>query len=221
VIAVAEAFRWASRRIIEERSAKLAERDLLFRELNHRIKNTFAMIAGLIELQRRRAAEKVTQETLADLARRLDSIARAHHDLYRSTDAVGTIDLGAYLQDFCSNLPRALFDDGAIKLECTCASAPMERDRAIAIGLIVNELVVNAAKHAFSDSANPTISVVLKENGAGWRLIVCDNGRGLPPDGEPSNGLGRGLIAALVRQIKGVLTRSNTPGATFQIDLPA
>jgi two-component sensor histidine kinase len=97
----------------------------------------------------------------------------------------------------------------------------MERDRAIAIGLIVNELVVNAAKHAFSDSANPTISVVLKENGAGWRLIVCDNGRGLPPDGEPSNGLGRGLIAALVRQIKGVLIRSNTPGATFQIDLPA
>lgn len=220
VIAVAEGFRWTSRRVIEERNSKLVERDLLFRELDHRVKNTFAVISSLIGLQRRRTADPNAQATLADLGRRVDSIARAHNDLYRSSDTIGTIDLGAYLGDLCRNLSRALFADGAVKLECSCESAPMERDRAIALGLVVNELVTNAAKHAFDDHADARISISLKRNGHGWRLVVADNGRGLPPDDQKSNGLGQGLIDGFVQQAKSVLTKTNGPGATFQIDVP-
>jgi hypothetical protein len=109
VIGVAQAFRIASRAALQARSAQLATRELLFRELDHRVKNGFAIIASLLALQRKRETEPAAQAALAQVAQRIDGIARAHSDLYRVSADEKTVDLGAYLRDLCGNLGKRSF----------------------------------------------------------------------------------------------------------------
>jgi two-component sensor histidine kinase len=221
VIGVAQAFRVASRAALQARSAELATRELLFRELDHRVKNGFAIIASLLALQRRQETEPAAQAALDQVAQRINGIARAHNDLYRVSTDEKNVDLGAYLRDLCGNLGKALFPTGAVALQCDAERTPMDRDRVVAIGLIVNELVTNAAKYAFDGRDDAHVSVSLKRNDRGWRLIVADNGRGLPPDFDQRGGLGRGLIQAFAKQARATLSVSSNSGAVFQLDLEA
>lgn len=223
-ILIAEIFRRAAHKATIERDREIADRDLFLAEVDHRMKNNFAIVAGLLDLQKRRAAEPATAEALAIAQMRVDSIARAHRHLYRGTGQPGTVEMRDYLCDLCTALSEALFLRGGITLSCDADAAAVPRDRAVSIGLVVNELVTNAAKHAFPGRDLGSITVTFRNRTeGGWSLVVSDDGVGLPdtePAAGPDNGLGSRLIEAFARQAGGrVSADTDRTGTRVTLDL--
>ncbi len=222
VVAAAELFRAGARRQDIDRSAKLAERDLMMLELEHRMRNNFQTVASLLELQLRRAADEPAKAALRAALSRVVGISNAHRNLYAPGDDLRAVDMGVYLKDLCASLAEALFLGEVVRLECRAEGGALDRDRAVAVGLIVNELVTNAAKHAFADGRPGHINVAFARAGHGYRLVVEDDGRGLPEDfSSRRHGLGRGLVEAFTRQAGGHLTVGGGAGARFEVELPA
>lgn len=223
-IVLAETFRRAVRRATRERDREIAERDLMLTEFEHRVKNNFQIVASMLDIQRRRVADPTAAEALGTAMMRVDSIARAHRHLYRDGQA-SEVNVRDYLQDLCRTLADALLLRGAVTLDCDADEAPIQRDHAVSIGLVVNELVTNAAKHAFTgrDSGAISVSWKHKETG-GWRLTVADDGVGMPSGPRPKRkdgGLGQRLIEAFANQAGGSLTTtSDTHGTTVTMDVP-
>lgn len=226
VLVIAELFRRAVRRATQERDRELEERDLFLAEFDHRVKNNFTLVAALLDMQRRRAKDAEAQEALSSALNRVESIARAHRHLYRG-EAVspGEVDMATYLEELCAALAEALFLRGAITLDCSCDHAAIPRDRAVSIGLIVNELVTNAAKHAFAGRETGRIEVRFEAVAPGWRLVVRDDGVGLPEKPKARSkegGLGQRLIEGFVRQARGkASTETGAEGTKVTVTLEA
>jgi two-component sensor histidine kinase len=221
VVAIAEGVRIAAGRAERRRSETLASRELLLRELNHRIKNNFQMIAGLLEMQRRTAAEPATAQALESVIVRVHSLAQAHAALYAPSGDIQSIDFARYVEELCRSLSDSLLLTTIVQLRWSCEPAAMPTDRAAALGLVINELVTNAVKHAFPDGRSGVIEVIFGRNGEGWRLTVKDDGVGVPKSSRPPSGIGRRLVDAFARQAGGSVTQGPLPGAVFHIDLPA
>ncbi|MBW4330002.1 sensor histidine kinase [Stakelama sp. CBK3Z-3] len=223
-VAIAELFRAAARRATRERDRQIAERDLFLAEFDHRVKNNFAVVASLLDMQRRRAREPATADALGAALNRVDSIARAHRHLYRGDSGPTAVDMATYLGELCDALSKAQMLYGAVHLECHSDTIRMPRDRAVSIGLIVNELVTNASKHAFSGRASGTIEVSLRSEGAGYVLTVADDGIGMPTGPvrtRADGGLGQKLIEAFARQARATMTMqsgANGTKAVFHLD---
>lgn len=179
VVALAELFRMAVRAATAERDAELAARDLYLAEFDHRVKNNFMIVTSMLDLQRRRSTEPATVEALTAALARVESIARAHRHLYLGAGDTGTVDMAAYLAELCSALSNTLFLGASITLECASDTVRMPRDRAVAIGLVVNELATNAAKHAFAGRDAGTIRIHFAQLADGCRLTVSDDGIGM------------------------------------------
>lgn len=221
VIALAEGFRKAATSAGQAGAAKLEERELLLRELNHRVKNNFQMVTALLDMQRRRAADAPSEAALADALRRVQSMAQAHAYLYAAGGAEESIDLATYLSDLCASLSDSLLLTGLVRLELDLETARMSRDRAVAMGLVVNELVTNAAKYAFPSGRAGMITVSLRRLETGAELVVADDGVGLPPESRiRSGGLGRKLVESFARQAGAILTLGDGPGARYVLVLP-
>ena len=225
-VALAEMFRRAVRSAAAERDREVAERDLFLEEFDHRVKNNFTLVASLLDMQRRRAGEGETADALQAALSRVESIARAHRHLYRgSGTAPGSVDMASYLGELCTALSEALFLRGAITLDCYSDHAAIPRDRAVSIGLVVNELVTNAVKHAFPGRDAGRISVRFEATENGWRLTVSDNGTGMSEAKRTKGrdgGMGTRLIDAFARQAHGtVSTQSTAEGTTVTVELEA
>jgi two-component sensor histidine kinase len=217
-VALAELFRRSVRRVTRERDREIAERDLFLEEFEHRVKNNFTLVASLLDMQRRRAGQGETAEALGAALSRVESIARAHRHLYRGASAPGTVDMAGYLQELCTALAEALFLRGAITLDCDADPVALPRDRAVSIGLVVNELVTNAAKHAFAGRDTGAIQVRFRAGDAGWLLTVADDGGGLPAKPRPrtgNGGLGQRLIDGFARQAHGTVNTVSGPEGTI------
>jgi two-component sensor histidine kinase len=223
-IATAELFRRAVCRATMERDQEIADRDLLLQEIDHRMKNNFAIVASILDIQRRRS-EGEAADALGTALARVESIARAHRHLYRGAGQSDAVQMRGYLGDLCSALADALLLRGGISLACSSDEVEVPRDRAVSIGLVVNELVTNAAKHAFGGRAGGTITVGFRQRPGGWTLIVSDDGVGMPATAAPAgldHGLGSRLIPAFARQAGGTLATDSGPeGTTVTMDLPA
>ncbi len=225
-IFLAEMFRRAARNATSERDREIADRDLFLEEFDHRMKNNFAIVAGLLDMQKRRAPDSATADALGAAQMRIDSIARAHRHLYRGGTHPGLVEMTDYLPDLCAALAEALFLRGGITLKCDSDVANIPRDRAVSIGLVVNELVTNAAKHAFPGRDFGMITVAFRNNGvAGWTLLVADDGVGLPKGKAGTgahNGLGTKLTEAFARQAGGTITvDSDATGTRISLELAA
>lgn len=217
MILIADLFRRAVRRAAAERDRQIAERDLFLEEFDHRVKNNFTLVAALLDLQRRRTTNDETAQALGTALSRVQSIARAHRHLYRGSTAPGEVDMASYLDELCTALSEALFLHGAIVLDCVSDHVTLPRDRAVSIGLIVNELVTNAAKHAFVDRESGLIAVRFEAVAQGWRLSVVDNGRGTSPEllvQGREGGLGQRLTESFARQAGGELRAESGPEGT-------
>lgn len=222
LIAFAEVFRRAVRNALEAADQKADESDLLRREIDHRIKNNFQMAASLVDMQRRRADDEAVKDALSQVLNRLQSFAEAHRQLYHDAAGVGSVDMRDYIGSLCDSLSDGLTLSGAIALRADCAAVSMPRDRAVLAGLIVNELVTNAAKHAFEGRETGLICVSLKPGTDGNVLVVEDNGCGFrqTAEAEPS-GLGKRLVEAFVRQADATMTiESDASGTCCRIQLP-
>jgi len=221
VIALADIFRQAVSRNAQTRKAQLAEQALLLREIDHRIKNNFAMVTSLVDIQRRRSSDATVKEALSEVLTRVDSFSRAHQHLYHDQRNVSAVQMKEYIHGLCDALAQALTLRGAITLTCHSDDALIDRDRAVSIGLLINELVTNAAKHAFNGRETGSVSVSFRRIDDGWRLCVEDDGVGIPERRDKSSGgLGQRLVDAFVRQAHGTLsTESAEPGTRVIVEL--
>lgn len=219
MIVLLEIFRSAIARANAERDRQIERGQLLLRELDHRVKNNFMSVSSLLELQRLRAADPVVRAELETALNRVQSIAAAHRFLYRHDAPSDEIEMNHYLSELCAALGTALLRSDKIELRSRIDSVTAPRDRAISIGLIVNELVTNAARHAFPDDRSGSISVTLQRQGQAMELTVEDNGGGIT--GPPRSGsLGQRLIAAFVRDADGELqTESSVAGTKCTVRL--
>ncbi len=192
----------------------------LFSELNHRIMNNLALVAGFLNLQAR-GAQSTLRDELHKAAARVQGIAEVHTALYRGSRR-NEVDFGAYLRDLCASLARTLVDDERVAIVVDAEPAVLPIDIAVPLGMVVNELVTNAVKYAYPRPGRGVISVWFGRVGAALVLRVTDNGAGLPDESAARPGsLGMSLVQSLVAQVQGDLVTHPGPGARFEISLPA
>ena len=222
MVGLAETFRNAVQGATAEHQRQLEDRELLLRELDHRTKNNFTMVIGLIDIQRRHSPDEAVKGALSEVLARVDSFSRAHMHLYRDPTHVGLVSMRPYILGLGDALSQALTLRGAVTLTCVSDDAVLDRDRAVTIGLLINELVTNAAKHAFNGRETGTISVTFSKTDSGYRLLVEDDGVGISErasNGGPG-GLGQRLVVAFVRQINGAIsTHSDGHGTRVSVEI--
>jgi len=191
-------------------------RETLLREMQHRVKNSFQLILGAITLQKRRHPAGEIQKVLDHTAERIRAVALAHEQLAPRAGGEA-INLAEYLRALCVSIKRQAEN---IDVDLSADEVHMPIERAIALGLIVNEAATNSLKHAFGDEGG-MISVGL-QSGIGFgeaRLTVADNGRGIVE--AAAGGSGLKLINALARQISAKVERkSSNKGTTISVQFP-
>ena len=203
----------------EEREAALTRQKVLLREINHRIKNNLQMISSLLRIQASRVGDPEAAQLFSRSIDRVEAISDLHLQLGMAGD-VETIDFGDYLRALCAKMRRSLFDESRIDLCCDAEACPLPLDKAVPLGLIANELVTNALKHAFPDGSTGTISVALTRQADGSiRLSVADTGIGIADDVR-GDGVGMSLVNGLARQIGGHVQARSERGAMFNLVLP-
>jgi two-component sensor histidine kinase len=214
----------AMRRMSQATQDALAQKDMLLREVHHRVMNSFAMLTSLIALQARDLADPRGRAALEETRNRVAALSLAYRRLHVAS-AVAAVTMGAYLEGLCDELSKSLLaSDDARRIVVSAADITVSTQQAIALGLIVTELVTNALKHAFPDDRAGTVSVSLCSDAAGCTLSVEDDGVGLPAGFTPetSNGLGMRVVLLLTRQFGGTITVSPQPrGCRFVVTLPA
>ncbi|MBL7041133.1 MAG: PAS domain S-box protein [Pirellulaceae bacterium] len=205
--------------------ASLAEKEVLLKEIHHRVKNNLQIISSLLHLQASRLEDSTLGHAFEDSQHRIRSMALIHEELYKSDD-LAHIDFPAYAERLVENLFDSFGPDArGIDHETDMDDALMTIDRAIPLGLIVNELVSNALKYAFNDGTG-LIRVQMRDLGDQLELVISDNGRGLPnallDEGlQNPTTLGLKLVTSLVSQLKGELSATTQTGAVFRILMPA
>ncbi len=202
----------------EHRAARRSSED--FAEVHHRVKNSLANAASLLKLQATPDADPRLTAALQQAANRIHAIADLHDVLYRFPGC-DFVDLGIYVQDFCERLAQSLFEDGRVQLQVTTEQAVAPFEQAAPFGIILNELVTNAAKHAYPAPASGVIRVLLHVESDMLVLSVIDAGRGLQGAPERPGGLGMKLIRSLAKQLCGELRFMAPPiGAAFELRAP-
>jgi two-component sensor histidine kinase len=202
----------------------LRQKDLLLREINHRVMNSFQLLSSLFGLQARRAQSPEAKHALAEANDRIQALAIVHRRLYANV-SVDRVDVKEYLTGLCEDLSRALLpENGGVAIATDAVPAELPPSRIVPLGLIVNELVTNAVKYAFPDRREGKVWIRFQPRAeGGWRLEVADNGVGLPEGKMPANGSGLGMMVlqAQVRQLDAAIDIDSGPGGTrFTIDIP-
>ncbi|HEY9648365.1 MAG TPA: PAS domain S-box protein [Chroococcidiopsis sp.] len=204
-------------------TASLEEKELLLKEVHHRVKNNLQVISSLFSLQSQYISDPKILAVLQESQERIYSMALVHEKLYQ--DDLTHINFTDYIQSLTNHLFASYnINSTLIQLELQIADVMLTVDTAIRCGLMVNELVANALKHGFPDRRSGTISISLLPNADGLaELTVADTGVGLPPDFDlqHSTSLGLRLVRTLARKMKGTLDIFHRNGAIFQITFPA
>lgn len=199
--------------------ASLQEKEILLKEIHHRVKNNLQTIASLLNLQLGSSREEGTLQALRDSQSRIKAIALVHEKLYQST-SLSSIDLGHYVRDLTQQVQSLVGRPGAVEFEVHAEDIHLGIDAAIPCGLMLHEMLTNAVKHAFPDGRTGRVAVRLAWEREGvWRLVVQDNGVGLPPevDFKHATSLGLQLIRMLAEQIHGTVELTRDGGTTFSI----
>ena len=202
--------------------AALDRHQILLREVNHRVKNSLQVVSSMLQLQANAVGDQDLSERLNEAASRVNAVGRAYERLAYTAD-YENIDLIEYLRQIIHDL-EATVDPCKIQFDAPEA-IQFAADRAIVIGLIINELISNAGKYAYPDRAGGSIwvRVSLQTDKEAITISVHDEGVGLPPGFDPaaSKRLGTRLVNALSKQLGGELTRQPAPtGANFTLHIP-
>lgn len=194
--------------------ALAVEREMLLREVNHRVGNSLQLIASMLHMQAGSAAAEDIKIALREAVSRVMAVAQVHKRLYTSDD-VQSVALDQYLDALIDDLRRSTAADKVSQLVLAAEPLALDPDRAVAVGVIVTELVMNAVKYAYPDSHGP-IRVSLRALPAGAaELTVEDDGVGSAPVPEPgSTGLGRRIVNAMAVKLDARLAHDPCHGGT-------
>jgi two-component sensor histidine kinase len=208
------------RSALAEKDSAIAERDLLSRELQHRVRNNLQVVLQLLRKQSRQATDVGAKRGFDYVAQRVMTLAQVHDHLL-VTGVGRTTNFGEYLKSLCSALEAFHSETtGGVKLACEVDPVTLDLERTTTLGLIVTELVANAYEHAFWGKAGQ-IDVNLKNVPEDHKLMlmVSDNGSGLTTSiGDDHMGLG--LIDRLARQIGGSVDTRSDAGTRWEITVP-
>jgi PAS domain S-box-containing protein len=195
------------------------DKDMLLREIHHRVKNNLQIVSSLLNLQSQYIKDQIALDVFKESQNRVRSMAIIHEKLYKSTD-MSKIDFADYISDLTESLFfNYRIDPSKIRLTKKLDNVFFDVDTAIPCGLIVNELITNCLKHAFPDDRRGNISVELSKNDTGYFLCVKDDGIGFADDIDYKNteSLGLQLVNNLVSQIDGTIEFDSTGGSCFNI----
>jgi two-component sensor histidine kinase/PAS domain-containing protein len=181
--------------------AALAEKEMLLREIHHRVKNNLQVVSSLLLVESRQLADPVARERLQIIDRRIGVLGRIHEQLYRS-DNLGLVEFGSFLEVLGSSIAELHGSDARVSLQVRAEPLACVLDTAIPLGLLANELIANAYKHAFPDGRTGTVVVGLGKVDGAVELTVADDGVGMP-DELPTHRrtMGLDLTEALAAQV--------------------
>ncbi|PWC31069.1 AAA family ATPase [Azospirillum sp. TSO35-2] len=203
-------------------TASLEEKEALLKEVHHRVKNNLQLVTSLLNLQASRITDKAVAALFADSRDRVRSMALVHENLYRLGN-FARIPMKAHLDSVCAHLLRAYaVQGGTVRLVTELEDVQLDLDRAVPCGLIVNELVSNALKHAFPHGRTGTVRVTLSAVDRQCVLSVLDDGAGLPDgyDADTVDTVGLQLVSDLTHQLHGTLRYVSTRGSEFTVTFP-
>jgi two-component sensor histidine kinase len=181
-------------------AALAAEREVLLREVNHRVGNSLQIIASLLHLQANSSTQEDVKAALSNAMGRVAAVAQVHRRLYTSQD-LNSVMLNQYLEALLEDLRRSAEGNRMSRLTLRAEPVEIDPDRAVAIGIIVNELVMNAVKYAYPDGPG-AIQVELTAEGDDLELSIADNGVGLNVKSDPrSTGMGQRIVGAMAAKL--------------------
>jgi len=206
----------------EELEKSLQVKEVLMRELRHRVKNSFSTVMSLLSLKMSDLPDDLTRGIIKDVMNRIRTISIVYDKLSFSAD-IDSINLSTYIQDLVSSLYNTLsIDEQRVRLVLSVAEIQFDAKRAMPLGLIINELVTNVFKYAYPRGAAGKMRVILEKSGNDVILTVSDDGMGLPEgfSTDTHAGLGLTIITALARQINGVFSLEGGRGTTARVSFP-
>ena len=202
---------------------RVKEKEVLLREVHHRVKNNMAVISSLLSLQSGYVDDKKYLEMFRESQSRIKSMALVHERLYKSDD-LSIISSNDYFRALSSELSFSFSrSDCEIVLKYDIDEIALDIDIAIPCGLILNELVSNALKHAFQEKSTGIINIgFLIKNNSHYSLMISDNGKGIKDDFvlEKSETLGLRLVHILTEQLNGTVEYDKNDGTSFKIRFP-
>lgn len=201
---------------LKEKDGLLEQKDVLMREVHHRVQNSLQLVSAFLALQARATENEEVIAHLVEAQSRLSAVALVHRRLYRD-DQLATIDLARYLEELSGDVKASLGEGWAARMRIDLAPILVPTDRAISLGLILTELVINATKYAYGGLPG-VIAITLEQHRAALRLTVADEGRGKSGEGT---GFGSRMMASLIAALDGTIDyRDNRPGLRAVVSAP-
>ena len=201
---------------IADKEQLLVQKDFLMKEVNHRVQNSLQLVSAFLSLQARAANDATVSEHLSEARRRLSAVALVHRRLY-SDDQVEVVDLARYLDDLCKEMKTSMGADWGEDITINLTPMLIATDRAVNVGLILTELIINANKYAYGGASGPMM-ITLEQFRQRFRLIVADRGAG---KSAARVGFGTRMLGAMVEQLGGTLEEtSNDPGLRVIVMAP-
>jgi len=207
------------KRVEEQIRASLREKEVLLKEIHHRVKNNLQVISSLLYLQSKNVQDQQSLEILQDSQNRIRSMALVHERLYQSQD-LARVDFAEYVRGLANQLFRFYgVNTNVIQLKINMDKVFLGVDTAIPCGLMINELVSNSLKHAFPDGREREVRIELGLDDGQCTLMVSDNGVGFPQDVDfrDMGSLGLQLVDTLVNQLEGTIELDRSGGTAFKI----
>jgi two-component system, chemotaxis family, CheB/CheR fusion protein len=203
------------RKDAEQHAEQLAaQRELLLREMSHRVKNNLATLGSLLELQAGEADQPAVTDALGDARRRIETVQAIYELLHRRSPGESA-DAGAYVSDIARHVVDAMGASDTVRTEVDVRVVPVAADALLPLGILVNELITNSMKHAFSGGRTGTIRVSLADgDGSTATLSISDDGTGFDPQSAPGGGLGLTLVEGLAEQLGGRARIDSGPAGT-------
>lgn len=201
---------------LQEKDLLLEQKEYLMGEVNHRVQNSLQLVSSFLALQARKSDSRELQDALDEARRRLSAVGLVHRRLYRG-DQVQMIDAARYIEELCGDAMTSMGEDWNECISLDLAPVTVSADRAVTLGLVLTELIINVNKHAYAGVAGP-VAIRLTEERADLQLVVADQGGGRPLSGT---GFGTRMINALVTQLGGKLAyEDNHPGLRAVMTAP-
>lgn len=197
----------------------LEEKEILLKEVHHRVKNNMQIISSILKMQERLIDDPKLKTVLGESQNRIRSMALIHENLYRNEN-LANIQFRNYVQSLVNTISRSYFDlQGRVNFVFDVENVFLPLDVGIPCGLIINELISNSFKHAFPNKANGEITISLQKHNGCFVMTVKDNGVGICPSFNPeeSKSLGMKIVFKLIQQIDGELTYDFSSGTSYQI----
>ena len=198
---------------IADNQSLLVEKDFLIKEVHHRVQNSLALVSAFLGIQAQAVGNEALTAELGEAQRRLSAVALVHRRLY-SGNKLQTVDLARYLEDLCTDMMSSMGEKWGGLVSFELASVVVPTDRAVNVGLILTELLINAQKYAYSGAPGP-IKVELSQQDRVFCLVIADGGTGIT---RSRKGFGTRMLNAMVKKLAGKIEyASNEPGLRVSV----